>query len=515
VTKLKSYILNRFANASANYTSWMPNSPVDCEVVESYAPDWSVPDDAGLIVTHMHYRWEEIAALRRIYETTRVPILILADGVLEYRNTWENPGVADSSVFQPVIGHKLACIGKAQARTVEAWGNVGKCEVVGLPRLDEAANGEYLPVRTSGLARPFRILVATANTPAFTQTQRDNLVESLRLVRQRFDLNDTVNGRPVEVTWRLTDGLENEIGLENLNRSQPENPYSDQTPIPIADAIELADAVITTPSTLYLESVMKRRPTAILDFNNSPAYVPSAWTINAPLHLNPVIKELENPPAAKMLFQRTVLEDQLEFDSPAETRMHFLIEAMVEAGTVARQTDSPIKLPFRILQDPKKGFHPVQAEFDSIALYPENQVFQTNEVQQLQQELNQAVTRLGQLPVDLDRKDADITCKNSDLDRKDAHIERLVGELSDLLKKKNADIEKKDQHIESLSELFQTTNARVQHLRQRYKEQADVLMHLKQQLKPAVKPTTQAIEEPAIRIFNPEQSDQVVQKKAA
>ena len=467
----------------------MSQCPVECEVVQAFAPEWTVPDDAGLIVTHMHYRWEEIAALRRIYESTRVPILILADGVLEYRNTWENPRVADSSVFQPVVGHKLACIGKAQARTVESWGNVGKCEVVGMPRLDKAANGEFLPVRSSG---PFRILVATANTPAFTPMQRDNLVESLRLLRQRFDLNNTVNGRLVEITWRLTDGLEEEVGLGNLQTEQMLNPYADQTPIPISDAIELADAVITTPSTLYLESVMKRRPTAILDFNNSPAFVPSAWTISAPLHMNPVIRELENPPAAKMLFQRTVLEDQLELGSSgklstAQSRMHFLIESMVEAGEVARQTDSPIKLPFRILQDPQKGFHPVQSEFDSISLHPENQVFQINEVQRLQQELNQAVARLDQLPTDLDRKDEDITSKNSDLDRKDAHIDRLVGELSDLLAKKNADIEKKNQHIDSLSELFQTTNARVQHLLQRYKDQADLLQQLKQQLRPPVK----------------------------
>ena len=61
----------------------MQDCPVPCEIVDEYAPDWSVPDDGALVVTHMHYRWEEISALRKIYEENQTPILILADGVLE------------------------------------------------------------------------------------------------------------------------------------------------------------------------------------------------------------------------------------------------------------------------------------------------------------------------------------------------------------------------------------------------------------------------------------------------
>ena len=450
----------------------MSDCPWECEVVESYAADWQVPADAGIVVTHMHYRWEEISALRRIYETTQVPILILADGVLEYRNTWENPGVADGSVFQPLIGHKLACIGHSQARIVESWGNVGKCEIVGLPRLDRVANSQYLPVQSDG---PFRILIATANTPAFTPAQREKVVESLDLLRQRFDVNSTVNGRPVEIIWRLTDGLEKDIG-------SPSGPDPLRKPMPLTDAIEIADAVITTPSTLYLESVLKRRPTAILDFNNSPVYVPSAWTITAPAHFNAVICELENPPAAKMLYQRSVLNDQLQLGQPARARLVELIDSMIRHGIEARNSGCPIEMPWRILSDPQYTIESVEPEFDPISLYPHNPVFGMTDVHRLQQELNQAIARLGQLPLDLERKDQDIVAKNSDIDRKDAYIEQLIGELNDLLARKNADIDKKNQHIESLVELFESANVRVKHLRQRYVEQADALLEIEKRL---------------------------------
>jgi hypothetical protein len=103
----------------------MDDLSIATEVVEEYLPDWRVPDDAGILVTHMHYRWEEITTLRRIFNDNRVPILILSDGILEYRNTWEHPDLAKGSLFQPVIGHKLACIGRGQARILEGWGNEG------------------------------------------------------------------------------------------------------------------------------------------------------------------------------------------------------------------------------------------------------------------------------------------------------------------------------------------------------------------------------------------------------
>jgi len=94
VSKPKVYILNRFAAENSNYTSWMSDCPSPCQIIDEYSPDWRVADDAGVLVTHMHYRWEEISTLRRVYEQSQVPILILADGILEFRNTWENPGVA-------------------------------------------------------------------------------------------------------------------------------------------------------------------------------------------------------------------------------------------------------------------------------------------------------------------------------------------------------------------------------------------------------------------------------------
>ena len=468
----------------------MPDCPVECKLVDTAIHAWKPPADAGIIITHMHYRWDEISVLRSIYESTRIPILILADGILEYRNTWQNPTIADGSIFQPLIGHKLACIGNSQARHIESWGNSGRCEVTGLPRFDSVFNSEYLPIQKEG---PFRLLIATANTPAFDAPQRNQVVQSIEALRKRLEKNGKINGRSVEVNWRLTDGLHEELKLpRQLNNSAH--------PIPLSDMVELSDAVITTPSTLYLDGVTKKRPTAILDFNNAPAYVNSAWTISAPLHINDVLNELENPPPPKMFYQQTALRDHLEHRGSAKQRMHQLIETMVKIGVNSKTSNQPLQFPDQILKANSREIQTAETDWDTHCLYPNNPVFQNTQVSRLQQELNQAIARLSQLPNELQKKHKQlqkkhkhierqklqtqqiIESKKKDLDNKDKFIDDLVNQMDELILKKTEIIQRKNEHIESLSAMFQEANAELKSSRARYAEQAVKLNDLKQQI---------------------------------
>jgi uncharacterized coiled-coil protein SlyX len=414
VSELKAYILCRFANNSGIYTSWMDQLSIPTVILDEYLPDWHVPNDAGILITHMHYRWEELSTLRNVVAQNRIPVLILSDGILEYRNTWEHPDLVDGSIFQPLIGHKLACIGRGQARVVESWGNAGKCEVVGLPRLDSINSKTVQVINSNG---PFRVMIATANTPAFDEVQRASVVESLNYVKQWVESNQAVNGRPVEITWRLSDGLESEIGVgEDVDPEER---------TPIGEVIESVDAVITTPSTMYLESVLRGRPTAILDFHNSPHYVMAAWTISGPHQMDWAMGELAAPSKHKMMFQEFVLNDQLECRSAAAPRMLKLIDAMVAAGAQARKNGAPIELSPRIITDEQNGFAAVPNSFDLASLYDDNEVFKNRELAQLQIELAAAIKRLEQLPGELAEKNRFIGQLNRSLDRSRMRVEDM------------------------------------------------------------------------------------------
>ena len=392
----RAYVLCRFAAKSPVYTPWLEHCPLPVEIVSDNLQNWELPQDAGIVITHMHYRHEEIAKLRQIHQRNNVPVLVLADGILEYRNTWEHPELPDGSMFQPLCAHKLACIGRGQTRIIESWGNVGKCEFIGLPRFDSIEPAAVAPVQTEG---PFRLLVATANTPAFDPQQRATVVASLTQIYQRFQKNPKVNGRPCDITWRLTDGLEQAIGL-------PESETNDAVKrTPLSDVIDEVDAVVTTPSTLYLESILKKRPTAILDFHNRPQYVQGAWTIGAPLHLNETLDQLADPPGHRMLFQEMTLHDQLEFGGSATDRLLTLIETMVACGGQARANNKPLQLPHRIITDPQQGFPKVPETFNLETLYPDNETFRRQDLHRLQVECVAAIERLGTMPAELNEKE--------------------------------------------------------------------------------------------------------------
>lgn len=382
---LRAYLLDPNAHRSSHYTSWSSALEVPAEVVESYDTNWEAPDDAGVVVSVCHYNVPEVSILRRLTEQCRVPVLILADGILEYRNTFEHPDLAPGAIFQPVLGHKLACIGRSQVRMVESWGNLGKCELVGAPRLDALRNRQ---ARQRVSDEPFRVLVATACTPAFTPRQAERLRESLVAVRDWFDSHASVAGVPLQPVWRLTRHWAHELSVENV--------------LPQFDSLELAvvleqiDAVITTPSTVMLEGMLQGVPVALLDYNNCPHYVPAAWEITAPQHVDQVVPELIQPPEAKLLYQNTILHDALECRTPATPRMVRLVEEMIRVGHECRSKGKPLEFPRRMLADEQAGHHLPEECFDMQRLYPEHPVFANMDRVALQVEV-------GQLQVEVNR----------------------------------------------------------------------------------------------------------------
>ena len=476
------YILDRFAASNSLYSTWIDSCPYPCKIVEARAQDWKVPDDAGLVITHEHFHWETITTLRRIYEEEKVPILILCDGILEFRNTWQNPTIADGSVYQTIFGHKIACIGRAPARAIESFGNQGLCEIVGHPRFDEMYSSEHLPVQDSG---PFRLLVTTARTPAFNEQQHRQVVKGLTELKNRFARNNCVGERLVEVNWRLPDSLLNELNLPIPDRAHK---------LPsLGDAIELSDAVITTPSTVFLEGLIKRRPMALLDFTNSPAYVPAAWRITATAHMNPVLEELASPPAAKMLFQRATLHDQLELGQDSQKRLFALFGEMIKAGRRALESGEKLSLPIRILSDPQRGIAKIDDKFDLSVLFPNSPVFRESNVERLQQELVHAIARLEQLPSELHDRDEKILKKSEHissiaetlqgsearLENANLRVQKAAErrqELMDACEKQREQIEKKSAHIDRLNKLLEEAHKQLKMTRSQFQKRASAML---------------------------------------
>jgi hypothetical protein len=338
------------------YSSWIDGNETDCRVYAPHSIVWEPPADAGMLVTHLTYDEPGVTLIRKAVEKD-IPTLILMDGIIEYRNTWEHPQIVPGAIFQPVMGHKVACLGRAQARTLESWGNHGRCEVVGSPRFDRYQGLKPRPKKDN---EPFRILVASAFTPYFTETQHRQVCESLRDLKEFFDCHNIIGGTRVAPVWRLTAGLDQEIGVAG--------PISDLTGLELFDQLQNVDALITTPSTTIIEAMLIGIPVAVLDYCNTPPYLDAAWRITAARHTAKVIQELIAPPAAKMLYQESQLHDDLECSSPARPRMLRLVSEMMRIGAKAKASGVRLHFPEHILEVP--GVPATLPRFAPGKLYP-------------------------------------------------------------------------------------------------------------------------------------------------
>ncbi|QEG21551.1 hypothetical protein [Mariniblastus fucicola] len=264
----------------------------------------------------------------------RVATIYLVDGILEWRNAWQNRDDEPACPFtmRPVLCDKVVAIGPSQARVLSGWGNAGKIEVVGIPRLDQRTrqwreSTGYQPAVDNSR---FRILVSTAKTPGFTDEQIETTVRSLSDLKQYFEATTSVFGRQIEVEWRLTAGLDQRIDvanrLSNLNGTE------------LHAAIERCDAVVTAPSTSMLEAMLQHKPTALLDYHLCPQYVPAAWNIRSSQSIGVVIEQLANPSAARLQFQNGVLGDALQVCESATDRLVQLIHSMF--AETDRQNDT-------------------------------------------------------------------------------------------------------------------------------------------------------------------------------
>ena len=342
----------------------------------AYAPTHhEFSPETGLIVTADCYHEPRVTLLRRAVEQG-IPTLVLADGILEYRNTWEHPQLPAGSLFQPVLGHKIACLGRSQARTLEAWHNGSRCEVTGSPRFDGYA-GRTRRTRTPD--EPFRVLIMTALTPYFTPEHQAQVKQSLVDLRVFLERRPAGKGPKIEPIWRLTKGLDREIGVDKVV-----SPLAGRD---LIDVLQQVDAVITTPSTTMLEAMLLGLPVAVLDYCNTPHYVPAAWRITAAAHLAPTVSELLAPPAPKLLYQDTVLHDALECATPATPRLQQLALDMVRCGQEARQAGQPLVLPERMVPvaDPRRAV--AEKRFALAELYPDAPQFAQNDVRALQVEI--------------------------------------------------------------------------------------------------------------------------------
>jgi len=143
-----------------------------------------------------------------------LPTLHIVDGLLKWGTAWSYmeadiksnlPEFSGLPQYQPVLSHKIGCLGPAQARILSSWGQFHKVEVTGNPRMDAYVDYRLkslnrLGINQSPKRKPARLLILVANKPAYTESGMEKARQSY------FDLNEflkqAVENYNLTVIWR-------------------------------------------------------------------------------------------------------------------------------------------------------------------------------------------------------------------------------------------------------------------------------------------------------------------------
>ena len=311
-----------------------------------------------------------------------VATIYMIDGILEWRNAWENRAdeVACPFAMRPVLSHKVACIGENQARVLNGWGNVSKTEIVGVPRFDRYLD-KGAPVVADEKHERLRVLVMTAKTPAFTDSQWATVRRSIADCKSYADANVD----SVEFVWRLTGGLDEHAGVENS--------LSDLTGMQLHQQLKNVDAVLCTPSTAVVESMLSGKPTALLNYFDCPSYLNLPWNISHASQLASVIEQLKQPDDRKLHFQNQQLQQILYRQSSASERLIALVRVMQESALEQVALGKDLSFLPNLL--PMPAASPIN--FDSRAMFPSVLEFQETDVVETQTQLAHARRHIDHL----------------------------------------------------------------------------------------------------------------------
>lgn len=280
-------------------------------------------EDASILVT-VH---SLVPAIARVCDCVRgrVPTLTIQDGVIEYRHCmYPAKGV---SRYAPLRTDAIAAFGAQSHAMLRALGVAEtSIHITGNPRFD--VYGAAQPTQ----ARAGSLLITSANRPTrqvsdairyylllqnlFAYLDAQSIPFHLRLSRhtepRKLSAIETVADQldPLFVERYRALGAQSRSLMEDLDR---------------------ASAVITTPSTVALEAMIKGLPVALLEYDAETTMTPSVWKIRCADDVAFVVPQLLNPPALKLSLQDVYRAECLLQDGAASEHVAALILAMLRS----------------------------------------------------------------------------------------------------------------------------------------------------------------------------------------
>jgi hypothetical protein len=220
-------------------------------------------------------------------------------------------------LFQPLLCDHVFAMGVVQKEQLGWLGN-DQVLATGFPRFDTLQLKECRVGPRQG--KP-KLLLSTANTPWVTPEQQDVMIVQFRHLIEGLQIHES----QCNLVCRIARELGRSIGCQV---------DSSGTAI---EALNDADAFITTPSTMAVEAILLGVPTLIFDPFANPAFTPLAWNAT---HWESVLSQLPSllsPAPERASYQDWLAKNSYPTDGLAGDRIASLIELTIASDESRRE----------------------------------------------------------------------------------------------------------------------------------------------------------------------------------
>ncbi len=211
-----------------------------------------------------------------------VTTILLADGLFEWENAYSNPEVKKYklNLYNPIMHDYFYCVGKVE----ESYFNfLGYNAIQYEPKIFNMNATQIKPPNNSVF------LITTANTPYFNNYEMDNLIH---LIEGVIESLESLN---LKYAFRIFDKeLIKRLKIQK-SRNFCEGGFS--------EALKEFDFIISTPSSIVVESMYHQRPVAQLIYRDSPHIMQSGWAIFNSNNINKTLQSMIKKDKNRIEFQ--------------------------------------------------------------------------------------------------------------------------------------------------------------------------------------------------------------------
>lgn len=210
--------------------------------------------------------------------------VLIADGIIDWANCTKNPFVLESKLqlYQPIVHDTFLCPGLLEGKIF--------CEKKSIPFIPHKLLPKPAIIKPEKMTTTSTLLLTTANTPYFNFSEKVRLQE---LIKEIISIPD------IKIILRIFD--------KSLLDFKEATHFHNELDKPFEELINEVSAVITTPSSVALTSMLAGKPTCQIIYRDTPILMQTGWILHASCNIRETVESLLLAEKSRLDFQQKII----------------------------------------------------------------------------------------------------------------------------------------------------------------------------------------------------------------